>query len=273
MHPAVPGARIRPLRNHQRRNPRIRANWRITNKLGHRYTESLPLSRKDCHALTSLFVRRRDLLRLWPAAALAGCVPFANTSPFWGTIAGGLKGGVATGPAISRTYTDALPYASMIAWFDGAAKALLVLGEILPDQRMVWHSAERQTVTTFGPYVVSALGFERELRSSSLQGSWDANPALMSGRRVSRYIDVAVDGQRHQIALQSQFRTGKVENVEILDRDYRLTAVSERVSHDRRVRFVNKYWVDPTDGRCWKSRQTIVPTVPRLNIEVLKYPA
>lgn len=218
-------------------------------------------------------MRRRDLLRLLPGAALAGCVPFADTSPFWGTIAGGLKGGATTGPAISRAYTDTLPYASMIAWFDGAARALLVLGEILPDRRMVWHSADRQTVTTFGPYVVSALGFERELRDSTLQGDWLTNPTLMSGRRSKRYIDVAVEGGRHQIALESQFRTGRVEDVEILDRDYRLTTVVERVSHDGRVRFTNKYWTDVTDGRCWKSRQTIVPTVPPLNIEVLKYPA
>lgn len=218
-------------------------------------------------------IRRRDLLTLLSGATIAGCVPFGNSSPFWGTIGAGLKGGVGEGPSISREYSDKLPYASMLAWFDGSAKALLVLGEILPDGRHVWYTAERQTITTFGAYVVAALGFDRELRTARLQGEWQRNPILMPGRRAIRLIDVAIDGERHQVALESRFAVGKVEDVEILDRAYRLTSVVERVSHDDRVRFTNEYWVDPANGRCWKSRQTVVPTMPRLNIEVLKYPS
>ena len=218
-------------------------------------------------------IRRRDLLSLLSGAAVAGCVPFGKSSPFWGTIGAGLKGGAGDSPNISREYSDKLPYASMLTWFDGSAKALLVLGEILPDGRHVWYSAERQTITTFGAYVVGALGFDRELRSARLQGDWQPNPLLMTGRRATRLLDVAVDGERHQVALQSRFTAGEAKDVEILDRSYRLTSVIERVSHDGRVRFKNEYWVDAAKGRCWKSRQTVVPTMPRLNIEVLKYPS
>lgn len=201
--------------------------------------------------------------------AVAGCVPFGKTSPFWGTIGAGLRGGTSSGPSISRDYTDKLPYASMLAWFDGGPKALLVLAEILPDGRHVWYSAERQTITTLGPYVVAAIGFDRELRSARLQGNWQRNPLRMAGRSAVRVIDVAVDGQRYQIALESRFDTGKPQDIEILDRRYQLTPVSERVSFENRVRFRNRYWIDPK-GRCWKSQQTVVPTMPELNIEILK---
>lgn len=203
---------------------------------------------------------------------VVGCVPFGNSSPFWGTIGAGLKGGAASGPSIDRGYTDKLPYASMLAWFEGGPRALLVLGEILSDGRHVWYSVERQTITTLGAYVVAAIGFDRELRSARLQGDWQRNPLRMAGRTAIRVIDVAVDGQRHQIALESRFAIGKPEDIEILGRRYQLTPVSERVSFEDRVRFKNRYWVDPK-GRCWKSRQTVVPTMPELNIEILKQSA
>ena len=95
----------------------------------------------------------------------------------------------------------------------------------------------------------------------------------MAGRRAGRLLDLSIDGERHQIALESRFAIGSAEELEVLDRPYRLTVVTEKVSYNRRVRFTNEYWVEAATGRCWKSRQTIVPTVPRLNIEMLKYPA
>jgi len=220
--------------------------------------------------LAILPVRRRDLLVLLSGAAVAGCT---SSSPFWGTLAASVTGGAAGAPEISRAYTDKLPYASMLAWFDGSPKALLVLGEVLPGGRLVWHTADRQTITTFGPFVVSAIGFDNELRSVALQGGWVANPLQMAGRRATRVIDVAIEGERHQVALESRFAVGQIDDIEILDRPYRLKRVSERVIHDKRVRFENEYWVDTADDRCWKSRQTIVPGVPRFNIEILKYPA
>lgn len=218
-------------------------------------------------------VRRRAFLGLLSGGAAAACVPFSKSSPFWGTIGAGLGGDATDTPVISRSYTDKLPYASMLTWFDGSPKALLVLGDVLPDGRLVWYSAQRQTITTFGPFVVGALGFDRELRAASLQGGWTKDPRQMAGRRAGRLLDLSIDGERHQIALESRFAIGSAEELEILDRPYRLTVVTEKVSYNRRVRFTNEYWVEAATGRCWKSRQTIVPTVPRLNIEMLKYPA
>jgi Group 4 capsule polysaccharide lipoprotein gfcB, YjbF len=74
------------------------------------------------------------------------------------------------------------------------------------------------------------------------------------------------------VALQSTFRLKDVQPVTIEGKTYRLQEVRETVSSAGKARFENRYWVDPTTGRCWKSSQIAIPTFPALNTEILKYP-
>lgn len=211
---------------------------------------------------------RRGALAILSTFALAGCA----SSPFWGTLRAGIAGGTGDDPAVSREYADKLPYASMLAWFDGSPQALVVLAEFAANSRWIWYSAERQAIATFGPFVTSLLGIERELRGANLQGTWDRNPLNLVGRRLGRIIDVAAEGERTQIALASRFERGSSEDIDLLGVRKELQIVNERVSAEGRHRFTNRYWVDAATGQCWKSRQTVVPTLPRFNIEILKYP-
>lgn len=211
-------------------------------------------------------------MALLPALAVAGCAQFSRNSPFWGTLRAGVEGGVDKPEPISREYTDKLPYASMLAWFDGSPPALIVLAEATPDGRWVWNSAQRQAVIGFGPLIVGMLGFDIDLRGTRLNGSWDRNMLRHVGRSLTRVLDVAAEGDRVQVPLRSQFRRGGTEDVEILGVSYRLDVVHERVSAEGRHRFTNRYWVNPEDGRCWKSVQTVIPTLPKFHTEVLKYP-
>lgn len=202
---------------------------------------------------------------------VAGCVPFEKTSPFWGTIGAGFRGQPGT-PQVGREYADQLPYASMLAWFKGSPKALVVLAEFGPGEMLTWRSAERQSITTFGPFVASLIGLDLELRSTSFDGTWSANPLALVGRRMTRTLDVAVEGERRNVALQSSFRLGEMQSVTIEGKTYRLREVRETVSAAGKARFENRYWVDPGTGRCWKSRQIAIPTFPAFNTEILKYP-
>lgn len=204
-------------------------------------------------------------------ALTTACTPFGNSSPFWGTMRAGISG--ASGPQITREYSDKLPYASMLARFKGAPQALLVLAEISPDGRWTWASAENQTLTTFGPFVVSALGFDVELRGTIFGGGWKADPLAMVGAGSVRTLDVFAEGERVQVPLRSTFERGDIEQVEILGRDYRLQKVVERVSSGGRARYRNQYHIDPATRRCWRAVQTVVPTLPPLITEILKYPA
>lgn len=222
--------------------------------------------------VSQLYLSRRALLTTATAGSLAACVPFKQTSPFWGTLAAGVEG-VGENASISRAYTEQLPYASLVAWFDGAPKALLVLAEVTADGRWVWHSADRQSLITFGPFVVAALGFDLELRGTRLDAKWVANPLQLVGKEVARTLDVMAENQRVQVELDGRFATRGAEQVEIFGIDYHLTRVTEQVSSGGRRRYDNEYWVDAAAGRTWKSRQIVVPRMPALNVEVMKYPA
>ena len=214
---------------------------------------------------------RRSFLTPIAGATAAACAPFSGKSPFWGTIGAGFKG--VPGPTITREYTDKLPYASVLAWFEGAPKSLLVLGEAAGDQRLTWYSAERQTITTYGPFVVAAQGLDLELRGTELVGTWSPNPLELVGRKLQRVLDIAVEGKPTQVPLTSSFEVGQLEPVDILGTRYHLHSVVEAVSFEGRHRHKNEYWVEPETGRTWKSRQIAIPTLPPLNIEVTKYPA
>lgn len=161
----------------------------------------------------------------------------------------------------------------MVAWFENSPKSLLILSEISENHRLTWHSAERQSLGTFGPFVLGALGFDLELRDTKLIGAWDTNPLSLVGTKLDRISDILAGRERRQLLLSSQFRHEGLERVEIYGVSYDLERVSERVSAEGRHRFTNLYWVDKNDGRTWKSRQTIVPTLPQLNTEVMKYAA
>jgi len=202
---------------------------------------------------------------------LSACVPFRDTSPFFGTIAAALGGaGEASGSAFTRAQVENLRYASLQAWFDRGPKALIILAEAQDRQRLLWRSAERQSITTFGPFVVSALGIDPELRDTSFQGKWSSDPREMVGTRATRVLDVAVEGERALVHLESRFEVEKRETLTILERTYDLQRVTEVVSSGGRNRYENHYWIEPSSGRYWKSRQIVVPTLPPLNIEILK---
>lgn len=213
---------------------------------------------------------RRTILGLGLGGLAAACVPFEKTSPFWGTIGAGFKSTDA--PPIDPAYVRQLPYASMLAWFEGGTKALVVLGEVTGDRRYTWYSAERQSITTFGPFVVSALGLDIELRGTLFGGGWRTNPLELVGAKLTRSLDVFAEGDRVQVPLVSTFAAGATKVVEILGVERELQRVTERVRSGGRRRYDNVYWVEAATGRCWKSRQTVIPTLPPLNIEVTKYP-
>ncbi len=160
----------------------------------------------------------------------------------------------------------------MLAWFEGGPKALIILGEITGDRRYTWYSAERQSITTFGPFVVGLLGLDPELRGTIFGGGWGTNPLDLAGAKLTRSLDILAEGDRVQVPLTSTFETRGTESVEILGVTRQLRRVTEKVRSGGRPRYNNDYWVDPTTGRCWKSRQIAVPTLPALNLEITKYP-
>jgi hypothetical protein len=210
-------------------------------------------------------IRRRQLLSLVAASGLTACA-----SPFWGTLASGIR--KPQGPTITRAYADRLPYASLMGWFDKGSKALLVLGEYSESNRLTWYSAERQSLTTFGPFIVQALGTDIELRDSRLSNGWSRDLRELVGLSLERSSRFLARGDEVEVITRSTFAAGERVTINILGVNHTVRKFTESVAAEGRTRYTNSYWVDESNGRCWKSKQILAPTLPHFNIEVVKSP-
>ena len=197
--------------------------------------------------------------------ALGGC-GFVEKSPFFSTIATFNK---RADGKIDRAKVEAVPYASLLAWFDGSARALLVLGDYLPENRLVWYSAQRQSLTTWGGFVLTLSGVDVSLRSTTLIGQWDRDLHQLVGRPLARTLDYEASSGRATVVTKSQFSDRGIEETQVFDKRRRLRRIREAVVADRWHHYANDYWIDEA-GFCWKSRQTVVPTMAPLNLVVTR---
>ena len=211
---------------------------------------------------------RRNLLMTLGAATLASCAGYRRGSAFWATVTGARPDG---GPAATRAYADALPYASMLLWIDGHSRDLVVLGTVDPDHRLTWYTAQKQAITTYGPFIVATAGTEVELRATNFGPGWTTDPRTLVGKTLEREAVVAHGGEA-TTRLQSTFYDAGMKTIKILGTATRLQRIDESVIANGRTRFVNSYWVDAA-GACHKSRQNSLPTIQPVNIEILKFPA
>ncbi len=212
-------------------------------------------------------ISRRESLLL-PLLGLAGCTTTVRSSPFWATIKSGIIG-TPKDPAISRSASDSLPYANIVAWFEGTPSAILVLGTINPGNILDWYTRDGKMISTKGPFVVRAIGFDVDLRDMRFGRGWNDNLTAMVGGRPSRTA-IYQPGTRVEILFESTFHRRGMKQITILGKSYELEKFEERVSSGGQHRFSNHYWIDPGTGFCWQSQQKIIPTEPSLNIGILK---
>ncbi|MGI4879132.1 MAG: YjbF family lipoprotein [Janthinobacterium lividum] len=213
-------------------------------------------------------LNRRHLVAGLGTGVLASCTGIRQGSPFYGTITGYHPGG---GDNDTRAYADSLPYASMLFWVEGHSRDLVVLGSIDPGNRLTWYTADKQSITTYGPFVVATVGTEVDLVGTDFGPGWSTDLRSLVGKTLDRTTVVAHRGDA-TVHLKSTFHDGGPAKIKILGRSMQLQRIDEAVTANGRTRFLNSYWVDG-DGACYKSRQEALPTIQPINIEILKYPA
>ncbi len=211
---------------------------------------------------------RRYLVVALGAAILASCAGYRQGSAFFGTVTGYRPGGSLTE---TRAYAERLPYASMLFWIEGHPRDLVVLGSFDPNERLTWYTAERQAITTYGPFIVATVGTEVELIRTDFGPGWSTDLRQLVGRTLDRTTVVA-NGSEAVVHLRSTFHDAGRTTVKILGSVMQLQRIDESVQANGRTRFLNSYWVD-AEGACFKSRQEVLPTLQPINIEILKYPA
>lgn len=217
---------------------------------------------------------RRQLLvsagTLGGALALASCGgDVRKTSPFWSTVTN-------TRPQKAddeiRAYAESLSYASMLFWFDGQSRSLIVLGREDPEERLTWYTAEKQTVTTFGPFITQAIGTEVELRRTDFGDGWSSDVRRLVGKSLTRQTVVAHHGKVATATLKSSFHDAGLTTIKVLGKTLTAQRIDESMIADNRVRILNSYWVDPQTGDWQKARQQVIPMMSPVNTVMLKSP-
>ncbi|NJC08939.1 YjbF family lipoprotein [Polymorphobacter fuscus] len=204
------------------------------------------------------------------ALGLAGCTgDIRKTSPFWSTVTN-------TRPQKAdddiRAYADSLPYASMLFWFDGQSRSLIVLGKEEPEDRLTWYTAEKQAVTTFGPFITRAIGTEVELRSTTFGPGWSSDVRQLAGKSLTRQTVVAHRNNEVTATLTSRFHNAGMTMIKVLGKAIEAYRIDESMIADNRVRILNSYWVDPATGAWLKTRQQVIPLMSPVNTAMLKPP-
>jgi Group 4 capsule polysaccharide lipoprotein gfcB, YjbF len=209
---------------------------------------------------------RRNLLALAPLGLLAGCTRLLNESPYYNLLASPFRR--AKSP-ITRSYVEALPYASLRVEVGAGSAALLVLGPVSGDGALTWVSAERQSLTTRGPFVTQMIGLDVDLRSAFSEFSGRPDLAVLTGKTFERQVAYRAE-QDVLIRVRSRFERAGTEEIEILERRFQTQIYREHVSSNGQRRFTNIYWVDTKNGLCRQSRQTVIPTLPPFLLQIAK---
>jgi Group 4 capsule polysaccharide lipoprotein gfcB, YjbF len=211
---------------------------------------------------------RRHLLVSAAGLGVAACsTSLRSTSPFWSTVTNNRP---QKADSDIRTYADALPYPSMLFWFDGQARSLIVLGKDGADEHRTWYTAEKQAITTFGPFIIAAIGTEIELRQTTFSDGWSSDVRRLVGKSLSRQTLVARRGEEATATLASRFSDAGKTMIDVLGTEVPAQRIDESVVADDRVRMLNSYWVDPANGNWLKTRQQVIPMMPPTNTIMLK---
>lgn len=215
---------------------------------------------------------RRQCLGLFaastlPVCALPGCALVNTESPYWATVAA--VGGIAGGAPVTRAQADALPYASILAWFDGSPMAFMVLGEIGANGALFYYSQSRQVLVVQDGFIIQTVGMPGDLSRTRWAETGTRRFADLIDKDVIRYLDIQSAGL-FDIEVRSHFVREASETVTILDRPQPLVRYREDVTMRGEKPYSNLYWIDADTGLCWKSRQRVHARLEPMNIEITK---
>lgn len=190
------------------------------------------------------------------ALSLCACNPLMQAS--WDTLSA-----ASSGPPslhLSQAQVDALPY-YQIELQTAAGEAVMALVRQQGDLQY-WLASSNQVLMLRDGLVVRSVGFSDNLAATRLSADAPFHGGLhrvADGQTSERWIDLA-SGYRLGVPLHSRFHKVGLEQVRILERDYSLLRVDERLSAPLLgMDATNSYWVDPADGFVMLSRQQLTP--------------
>lgn len=171
----------------------------------------------------------------------------------------------------SREAIETMPYATLAAKIGNGPRSLLVLGEIAPDGRLHWVSADRAVIVTRKGRLMRTAGMPTDLAGTRFIGDDPVGmPLARTPPPLRRLVDIPAL-RAFSVPIDSKFDLGGDEEFTILGVVRKLQVLKEAcVSEEMGWKFENKYWRDPGTGFCWASTQHFAPDMPPIETWTLK---
>ncbi|MEX2650780.1 MAG: YjbF family lipoprotein [Alphaproteobacteria bacterium] len=173
---------------------------------------------------------------------------------------------------VTRDQIRQIPYATIRAKIGRGQRSVLVLFRY-DGADLHWVSADRVAFTTRAGRLVKTAGLPENLRHSELIG---VDPVAEGLHRLdgSAPLTSLVDidpGARYGIPVELTLEPEADETIEILELEYETVRVRERGRAPLLDwTFENVYWAQRSNGFVWKSIQHFVPSLPPVELEILK---
>jgi hypothetical protein len=220
--------------------------------------------------------RRHVLGRAAAFVTVAGAMPLAgcgNTSEVQGVGKIVLQA-TGLGPAKQYTVADVerVHFASIGVRFGSNPEAMVVLGAIEPDRRLIWISAEHRVFITRGGRVMRFIGLDYDI-VIEMDSHTDPLFSGLAGRRGPIATQWTLSYPERNIFGLNAVATLRPTGPDKFRGLYKEIPVTRWVETVKIVEagwsFENEYWV-AEDGQIWKSRQYLAPDLPPLWIEMLR---
>ena len=189
------------------------------------------------------------------AFLLCGCNPLmqASLDTFKATL------GAAPLP-LTPAQVEAVPYAQIKVTTDSSEGVMARLRQ--QGDLNFWVASGKQVLLMRDGLAVRSVGLSPDLDGTRFDGESPFKRGLQQlpdGYSSTRWIDV-YQGPRVGLVVNSRFSRQDVENVIILDKDYALLRIDERVDiPELGFKATNRFWVRPDDGLILQSEQHLTP--------------
>lgn len=176
---------------------------------------------------------------------------------------------------MTRSRINDIPYATMAAKLGSGSRSLVVLGRV-DGADLHWISADRTVLVTRRGRLIRTAGLPFNLRHTELLAADPLSVGRPEASKVEtfkRLVDLTPP-DRYGVVITSTLEHLGPREIEIAELRFRTEAYRESCeARDFDWSFENLYWVGRGDGLVWKSVQHIHPSLPPVDLEILKPPA
>jgi hypothetical protein len=161
---------------------------------------------------------------------------------------------------VTAAQVEAVPYAQIKVTTDSSDGVMAKLRQ--QGDLEFWVASGKQVLLMRDGLAVRSVGLSINLDGTRFDAESPFKGGLQrlpDGYTSTRWIDI-YQGSRVGLAVNSRFTRKAIETVTILDKDYALQRIDERIEiPELGFQATNRFWVRPDDGLILQSEQHLTP--------------